>query len=360
MKNSLRIPQLRLFAVVVLLLLGLAITVGSTLAADDSITLQETLTGKYEVTNGAIGLDGTAPGTITVNVPGTPSNVFLYWTGRGSGSGDDTITISINGGAATSITADQSSVYSSNTGFPPAALHFVYAKVLNAASFNTGINTVTVSDMTIYENHGAGLSVYSTDPSFQEVSLSRYWGLDGFFVGWTGEFGPNSQLVCQSFSAATSPRVMQVGMFVGGVDGADRPNSIWYQVGSGPLPVGSIVDAVGATEIATDITNTTPPLTGDQNQNGRQSYDLFERGISVPASSTWACFQIESRSDGPLLGASALWHGLTTALAPAGTTAVNLSAIDANSLPVMTPLLALAALLAAASLLLLHRRRSAR
>ncbi|MCA9992796.1 MAG: hypothetical protein KDE29_17535, partial [Anaerolineales bacterium] len=283
MKNSLRIPQLRLFAVVVLLLLGLAITVGSTLAADDSITLQETLTGKYEVTNGAIGLDGTAPGTITVNVPGTPSNVFLYWTGRGSGSGDDTITISINGGAATSITADQSSVYSSNTGFPPAALHFVYAKVLNAASFNTGINTVTVSDMTIYENHGAGLSVYSTDPSFQEVSLSRYWGLDGFFVGWTGEFGPNSQLVCQSFSAATSPRVMQVGMFVGGVDGADRPNSIWYQVGSGPQPVGSIVDAVGATEIATDITNTTPPLTGDQNQNGRQSYDLFERGISVPA-----------------------------------------------------------------------------
>ncbi len=309
-------------------LLLLLIVTESARAQEDSVDLIGTATGHLKITTEAVGLLDTGDATITIDVPGTPMTVALTWNGRGP-TGDDTVTINVNGSGNQSVTADMVEQYSANCCNSD---QYVYFKLLPASMFNSGINTVYVTDLTINESHGVVLDIVSEDAAFPRRKISRYWGLDGFFVHWTGVFGPNSQVVCDQFEPQTFDREMNFAMAVGGVLNPFRPNRIWYMVGSGAPPTGNIVGIGTAISTSNDGSGNRFPLYSTQNQNGHDEQDLFKETIAIPTNSTYACFQIESYDVDGLLGVSALWHGLVTDLEmpPDKPTAITLVAASAS------------------------------
>ena len=158
-------------------------------------------------------------------------------------------------------------------------------------------------------------------------------------------------------------------MFVGGVENASRPNSIWYLTGSGPLPTNDIVD-IGVEIPETNDGSGNYPFYGSANDNGETQYDVYKDSLLIPAEAAWVCFQIESYTipgspgSPEQIGVSGLWHGLVTSLSlpPDPPTAVTLSSLSAaaTSLWGSVLLLLVTAVAGVTILMLLFNRRLAK
>ncbi len=213
------------------------------------------------------------------------------------------------------------------------------------------------------ENQGATVAITSFSSTFEKRLISRYWGLDSFHSNWTGLYGPYSQLICQAFDAANNDRDLRFNLYAGGAEIEPRPNSIWYQIGSGPVPTADIVD-IGVEISKANDGSGNYPFYGTANDNGEGQYAVFKESILIPATSTWVCFQMESYNDGDLLGTSALWHGMVTSLSlpPEPPTAVTLSSFSAIGNELLGPVLVLLVVAGAGitGLFILFNRRLAK
>lgn len=352
-----------LIAFIVAALMLLAI-VNVALAAENSIRLINTGVGNLRITSVSVGLFDTGVGNAIIDVPGTPTTATITWTGR-SPNGDDTITVDITDSNGNSTGAKDYTAFVSEEAFANccASNHYVYVAYLPEAAFSPGLNTLVISGLTMVENHGATVAVTSFSSTFENRLISRFWGLDGFHSRWTGVYGPYSQLVCQEFEVARNDRDLRFIMYVSGVENETRPNSIWYQIGSGPVPTTDIVNIGVEISEASDGSGNFP-FYSKANDNGEAEYDVFEDSLLIPAGSTWVCFQIESYDLPGQIGVSALWHGLVTSLSlpPDPPTAVTLSSVSAaaTSLWGSVLLLLLTTVVGVTVLMLLFNRRLAK
>jgi LPXTG-site transpeptidase (sortase) family protein len=272
-------------------------------AADAPLTTSYSFTGNYGVAVGGIGVSDTGSGDIIIDVPGAPVQAFLYWALHDiETGGDNTISLSVNGGTAISIMADSSFGPDYWFGADPERYHFVYSADITAFILE-GINTYSVSDIgPVIHSYGAGIQVIYEDPALPVTSVGILEGLDSGHVRFAPPRGPNSEVSCVSFSPSSASRTLEFSIFVAGIDvsGDLRPNSFWYQTGTGSTP-SNIVDQPGAFEI------------GGQPFNSKDGpeWDTYSNSVPFPAGDTHACFQIESVGDIPdLLGASFLWLAL--------------------------------------------------
>lgn len=280
--------------------------------ADVAFTQSYSAQGNYAIVADGVGLTGSSTGDITLNVPGTPIQAFLYWAGNDIlTGGDDTVNLSVNGGPAVSLTADTQ--YGPEFWF--GTVHnYVYVEDVTALVL-TGTNTYTVSgfDGGFTFRYGAGLIVVYEDPALPITDVEIREGLDSAYHGFPAPRGPNSEVTCFQFSASASVRTLDYTLFVGGIDTSSlRPNAIWYQTGSGALPT-ALVNQIGATEIGSQ------PM----NSNDGDEWDTYTNSLTVSAGDTFACFQLESINDVEGLdGASFIWlaGGVSiTSAAPAPT-----------------------------------------
>lgn len=283
-------------------------------AADEALNVRTHHDGTYGMVSDGVGFEDIAPGTgdIVLDVPGPVVQAYLVWAGQDEipPGGDDTISLSVNGGPANSITTLRS--YGPEWWHdPPPVTRYNYAWVADVTSYVLqGTNTYTIDGFgTMYAEFGVGLLVVYQDGALPYSFVEIVEGLDGAYHSYLPPRGPNTEVACVQFAATASPRTMNLSFFVGGVNisGALRPDAIWYQTGSAlPLPT-DLVDQPGATEIGGQ------PL----NSKDGPEWDTYHDSIPVPAGDTWACFQIESIEDPVLNGASLFWFNLTVSMAQA-------------------------------------------
>lgn len=284
-----------------LVILGLVVS--AVLAADGVLTPQANspFQGHYcfEAVGVALGSESQAE-TIDVNVNGTPIAAYFYWSSRYAGeqSGDTDLFVAINGGSPATITAEeQEVVYASYSD----RFYYTYRSA-DLVTTNAGLNlaaqttpfSLTISGLRGDEAHGAGIVVvYENDAlcSFGEVHLN--FGIDSFHHRFSGVAGPHSEVNCITFEPVNRPRPIDYQMFVGGIEGPPRPNSIWTKTGVGPLPdnyaLVDIIDDPDAAELAN-------PLDGDEG-NVLGEWDNHQAQFNVPANHDYACVQIESVPD---------------------------------------------------------------
>jgi len=269
-------------------------------------------TGQYNIVAAGIGLNGTENGnpeadrTMALDVPGDDIvQAYLYWSGYDAHSeaGDldyfDEMALAVDGGAADSVTADDSfgpTLWLDSAGEDPDYYHFVFiADVTNIIELGNHEYTFSGEGLEFYENHGAGLIVVYEDATLPESRVVINDGLDSFRYDFTGSRGPNSEVTYFDFSAADHDRDVDVILMASGVNADNQPYSLWYQTGDGSKPV-NLVDEVSAAEF---IPSPPPyPLTG---ADGAE-WDTFvsDGEITVSAGDTWLGLQGESiDSDDP-------------------------------------------------------------
>lgn len=298
---------------------------------DDSVEPFQIYTGKFQLTMAVVGVLGVPSATAFVDVPGTPADAYIIWTARYvTEPGDTTVDIIVNGGAMQEVEATHGWHHTSIC----CNLYAVYLAPLDISELNTGMNEVEIFNFAgpnIGQPYGATVAVISTDPSFPEGVVSLQVGLDGFFYQYRPPEGADSAVVCEVFPAALAEdHFLELDLVVSGVDEPNRPNRIWYQIGSGPTPT----NLVGAPDaIVIDSGTSSPyPLSGSNNQNNQEDIDHFELLTVAPTGSEWACAQIESWSEGGNgNGASGMWHQAGFELVPTDPTAVGLMATRASS-----------------------------
>ncbi len=292
-----------LLIMVVLIVLG----VNQWARADAALTTSYTAQGTYGMVAGGIGLftveDPPFPdsGDLVFTVPAGATSIvqaYLYWAGNDvMTGGDDTVDFGVDGGATTSLTADQT--YGPDFWFndPPDLYHFVYVEDVTAF-IQLGTHTYNISGVgPIHNIYGAGLIVVYEDPALPVSQVVINDGLDAAYHNFPPPQGPNTEVSCHQFMAEGAARPMDFFVVGGGISDPDRrPNSIWHLTGTSAL--GNIIDAPGAIEIPNF------PL----NDVDGPEWDTFQASLTVPAGDTHACFQVESVNDQPPLnGASFLW-----------------------------------------------------
>jgi len=291
---------------IVSLLLVVLLWIPQLVTAEDPVevlTLRYEAEGPYVLVPGGVGMTNSPSEDIILDVPGTIIQAYLYWGGWdeiGDG-GDDTVSLSVDGGVATPLTADET--------FGPAFWFGNYERsiyfedVTSLGIVQEGLHTYTVSGFDeMYFRDGAGLMVVCEDPSLtynNRVEIRD--GLDRFYRPWWNQPPDNPQrgetaITCFTFEAFPADREMDITMFVGGVDisGLDRPNALWYRTGTDAEPM--------PTDLIFEDSDTYDPgavqLEGPPNYPFRsldgEEWDTYGNLISVPAGDTWACIQIES------------------------------------------------------------------
>jgi hypothetical protein len=111
------VSRSRIWRVLLALVLLVVFMPTQPMSADDTAEVLdpvEVLTGHYGVAVWGVGLHDpgsgeTSPGDIALNVPGTAVvRAYLVWSGFDTlaGGGDNTASLAVDGGAATSVTAD--------------------------------------------------------------------------------------------------------------------------------------------------------------------------------------------------------------------------------------------------------------
>src|SRR5690606_19656607 len=234
----------------------------------------ETYTGQFQLTIEVVGVLGVPSATAFVDVPGTPVEAYVIWTARRVVEpGDTTLDIIVNGGAMQEVEATHGWHHTSEC----CNLYAVYIAPLDVSEMTTGVNTVEIFNFlgpNIQQPYGASVSVISTDPSFPEGIVTLQVGLDGFFYQYRPPHGSDSGVVCEVFPAPlTEDHFLELDLIVGGVDEPNRPNRIWYKIGTGPLPTNEpandLVDAPDATVISTGV-STPYPFSGSNNQNNQE------------------------------------------------------------------------------------------
>ncbi len=307
--------RLRQFSVIwgaiTVILVGLVLSVKPAQAADGTLPAQLTLEGNYCVAHGGIGLvEG--PNSFTVTVTGTPVHAYLYWSSRyrSAVTGDAAVSIALNGGTSFPVTA--TATESAYAGFANAYYYTNHSANLAAQLPSDSTFTVTVSDLTTPEAHGAGLVVISEGDTCPTSRIQLNFGLDGFYWDFTPPAGADTEVTCVDFPAAGADRTMALQMFVGGVEhDRQRGDRIWFATGSGAKP-GNIVSA---SDFSNVLAGPTPlnPTDPDPLNGGNGEWDNYVNTITLAAGTTYACFQIES-IDGTARpgGTSGVWLELLT------------------------------------------------
>jgi hypothetical protein len=286
------------------LLLVALLWIPQLVTAEDSVevlTLRYEAEGPYALAAGGVGMTNSPSGDMPLDVPGTVIQAYLYWGGWdeiGDG-GDNMVSLSVDGGVATPLTADET--------FGPAFWFGDYERYIYVEDVTSlvqaGAHTYTVSgfDASMYYRDGAGLLVVYEDPSLPWNRVEIKDGLDRFFSPWWNQPPDNPQrgetaITCFTFEAFPEDRQMDITMFVGGVDisGPDRPNALWYRTGTDAEPM--------PTDLIFEDSDTYDPgavqLEGPPNYPFRsldgEEWDTYTNSIPLSAGDTWACIQIES------------------------------------------------------------------
>jgi hypothetical protein len=236
-----------------------------------------------------VGLHGTQPDNININVPGTVQQVILYWEGQQGGpSGDDTIMI--NG------TPVLGTLIGGPTLFYPVAYSSTYrADITSMSVVSSGANSIAVSGMDFTkENNGAGIIVIYDDGSgTAEIQI-----VDGNDLAYFDFIDPLDRTVPQTFTftASGAPRVATLVMMASSV-ASNRPNVVRVTVGA----------------VTTEFVDIFGNLDGPE-------FDTSEISVSIPAgetSLTVQCFS-EKHPSSVLTGkaASLAWMASSLAIVP--------------------------------------------
>lgn len=240
-----------------------------------------------------------------MNVTGRPVRAYLYWAGRypSNSGGDDQVQIAINGGAPIVIKADKSR--KSDIGNGTTYYTYQSANLVNDVRFTgllSGAFTVTAwglrsANLPTDEGYGIGLVVISEDPSCPYGQLDMFYGLDSFDVQFQAvaasmaqqslsELGPNSEVLCVQFDPVATARTLDIQAFIGGAEGV---NAIWYRTGTGIPPTELIANAAGTVLDGPPVTVVSPFIA-----DVGQQLDNYTNSLTIPANTTYACFQLES------------------------------------------------------------------
>lgn len=203
-----------------------------TLASDDGLTERDLtgVTGTDFVTAGT-GTRSNDAETITVEVPAgaTVTDVFLYWSRR---------VVDPSDAPASEILVDGSTVAGSVVGGPIETSDDLNTPVTYLADLTgeglvgAGTSSFTVEDDAPGTEGASVLVFYNDGGDASEFSL---WDGVDFAWGVTSEpaWRQNADPVTFTFTAAGEERSAQLVLFVGDVDGGDRPNQLDVTIGGG-------------------------------------------------------------------------------------------------------------------------------
>ncbi len=239
--------------------------------------------GPVNIAVGGVGLFS-QPGTFTLNVPvGDAADIleaYFYWAGRSFGTTPD-LTIVING---VEYTGDLRDGYLVNSGLRTA--FFYRLDALAHGLVDPGANSYTVSGF----DHGAGgltdgigLAVIYADPGSEYTDIITIEPNE--FLYWDDPDFTQGIVHTLSFAATTEARNGRFVAFVGDCK-ADRPDRLWWTVGSGTPPG----DLIGG------------PYSYLENEfvsaNGPEM-DVLDRGpVPIPAGADYLAYQLESPPPG--------------------------------------------------------------
>ncbi|NOZ49531.1 MAG: hypothetical protein GXP37_05695 [Chloroflexi bacterium] len=280
-----------------------------------------------------LGTDATSVNNGTFAVSGIPvaatiAEVWLYWNGADTGSTPEDNPLlfnpSLHDGDPT-LTLNGNSVPAPVRLGGPADWvpgRFAYAYKAEVSSIVTGNGNYVLGQMDNLDqyNNGAELVVLYRDAALAPTLIGLAEGLDLAVGNSAPVSGPGTQVVVYAFDADISARVADLNVFLGAAGvSAQNETALWTQTGTGTPPAGSIVLAVGATEVPN-------PFSGLGNQGYSGYWDSFSQTVTVPAGATWLAVQVESKDiDGPQLE----WVGATIAL--------SLACLGVTSTPTPTP-----------------------
>ena len=310
------------------LLLVILLWIPQLVTAEDSV---EVLTVRYQdegriaLVAGGVGMRyptgwpsnpewGIHRGDIILDVPGTVRQAYLYWGGYDDEQvGDDTVSLTVDGVTTTTITADWT--------HGPASWD-VYWRYVYVAEVDLGLvqpethrYTVSGFDEMVSDTEGwdgAGLMVVYEDSSLPYNRVEIRDGLDRFFRGWYNPLEePNdpsaeTAITCFDFEPSLVDRLMDITMFVGGVNISQevepfrtrRPSALWYITGTVGIPptdiifegeVGDEDHDPGAT-LLQGLPDSPSPF---RSLDGSE-WDTYTNSIPIDAGVTWACIQVES------------------------------------------------------------------
>jgi len=299
--------NLNLKGVLALLLASLLLVVVVQPAAATDTT--ETLTkrwsgvGRYGIVAQGVGMDAVTTGDIlSLDVPGTVVAAYLYWSGYDDTAGDNTVSLSVDGGLAVPLTADGS--------YGPLFWYTLYDRYAYwedvTSRVLSGNHNYRVADLSMDVHDGAGLIVVYENPALPVAYVEIQDGLDRAWRGWTDtpEHGQTA-VNCFAFDALATPRPLDLTAFVGGIEPmpdpghGDRPNSIWYRTGTGTTPT-DMVNADQTYPWARDplvnLLDKVPTSAGDYalTSSDGGEWDTYTNSIVINPGETWACFQLES------------------------------------------------------------------
>jgi hypothetical protein len=265
--------------------------------SDGALAQRFAATGNYGIAAAGVGLNGGAPGDISLDVPGSVFKAYLYWAGYAVSTNPDdfdSVSFSVDGDPSTTVDADW---VSGPEPWPesPDCYHYVFgADVTSLVESGDRDYTISGEGLAFTEPYGAGLMVVYGDGSLPVSYVSIKDGLDSFHCAYAAPQGPDSEVTCFDFASDTEEHSADVTMFVGGVMPPDpevRPNAIWYQTGDSAQP-DNLIDA-GGTEL-----DGGPPAPYPLGSSDGQQWDTYGNSVDVPAGDSWLGLQIESVSDG--------------------------------------------------------------
>ena len=300
-------PHPRLIWWMASLLLVISLWIPQLVTAEDTVevlTPRYEAEGRYALVVGGVGTHDSSSGDITLTVPGTVIQAYLYWGGIDEGLlGDDTVSLTVDGGTTTTITADDT--YGPLFWCCDVFYRYVYVEDVTPL-VQAGTHTYTVSDFDeMYSQDGAGLMVVYEDPSLPYSRVEIRDGLDRFYRWWYDPLEePNdpsaeTAVTCFTFEPSPVDRQMDITIFVGGVDisGEDRPTALRYRTGTAIEipPTDMIFEDDDTYDPLAELLQGPPDrLPYPFRSLDGSEWDTYTNSIPIDAGDTWACIQIES------------------------------------------------------------------
>jgi hypothetical protein len=266
-------------------------------AADDTskvLTQRVLVDGRYAIVANGVGMTASSSADIALDVPGTVYKAYLYWAGYDDGSGDDTVSLQVDGGAVNSLTADETF-----KDFWFGSYHrYVYVEEITGL-VQSGDHTYTVAGFSdsFHFRDGAGLLVVYEDAGLPYNRVEVKDGLDRMYRWWGSGARAESAVNCFDVPAHPDARTMSLNIFGTGVDisGDDRPNALWYRTGDDTetQPEDMLNTPTDGPVDTEAIELQGPPDYPFQSVNGEE-WDTYTNTITIPAEDTWVCLQVES------------------------------------------------------------------
>jgi hypothetical protein len=232
----------------------------------------------------------TQPGTININVPGTPVKAFLYWEGQmeTAVNGDADLMVELNGGGA--VPVNGTFIGGEPTKIAPIGDEWTTsfrADITGLAGWTSGANTVEVSGMDFNSrcpdcrNDGASVVVL-----YDDGSDAGYVGIkEGNDLAFRDFAPPYDSTVPQTFTFPMDDAMRTAVLYIiaGSVSYPDRPNVISVSFDGGP---------------ATDY----PDLMGVAGGVGHDDWDTVAIPLMIPAGVTSVTVELKSEQ-----GAGSIW-----------------------------------------------------